>query len=179
VRNPGDNLSDKTPPAQQFRLPNQMCTAVDNPTGRWVKCSAANVHSSNCLRDGWVFFPDDCRYNVLHPSAILRRVKKARPMITKPLWVVVLGSSIERGTLHAMVDLVGGVQFDPAKKEHLRTELFGSATKAEPGRGSPLKCWGWFDVQVGHLRMSYSDFRTPYMQVGGSISSLGCVILVS
>eukprot|EP00613_Pedinella_sp_CCMP2098_P013299 CAMPEP_0171762810 /NCGR_PEP_ID=MMETSP0991-20121206/48880_1 /TAXON_ID=483369 /ORGANISM="non described non described, Strain CCMP2098" /LENGTH=334 /DNA_ID=CAMNT_0012366349 /DNA_START=123 /DNA_END=1124 /DNA_ORIENTATION=- len=149
VRNPTDNFADKNPPAQKFHLPKQICTTVDQPTGRWIKCSAASIDASNCLRDGWVFVPENCRHEVSHPGAILRRARKVKPDIKKPLWIVVLGSSIERGTLHAMVDLVGGVQYDADKSKQLRTSLFGAGTRDEPGKGSPLKCWGWFDVQVG------------------------------
>jgi len=163
VRNPTDDVADEIRPVQQFHLPTKICTTVDQPTGRWIKCSAAGISASNCLRDGWVFVPDKCHHDVSHPSSILKRARKARPDITKPLWIVFLGSSIERGTVHAMVDIIGGVQFDTDKSKHLRTSIFGNGTRDEPGKGSSLKCWGWFDVQVGHLRLSYSDFRTPYM----------------
>jgi hypothetical protein len=123
----------QAPPGFKVKLPTATCNGVDSPAGRWLKCSAAGISPRSCLRDGWVFVPYECRYTVLGDGAsLLQRAADIRPLpasgtvatgssvssssvsssissSAKPVWVVVVGSSIERGTFHTMVDLVAGV----------------------------------------------------------------------
>jgi hypothetical protein len=71
----------------------------------------------------------------------------------KPIWIVVTGSSIERGTLHAMVDFLGGVIDDWENMAELSEEESGGRTTVadalfykvadQHGKGSLQKCWGW------------------------------------
>jgi hypothetical protein len=149
----------------KFLLPSNFCDAIDYSEGRWVKCEAANIKQENCLLDGWVFVPHECRYLVLSPEAVLSRSKIARSSLKRPLWIAFLGSSIARGTFHSMVDRMTGIRFEASSNEFVRDAIFNtpSTKQNKPGEGSTRKCWGWSDVQVGHLRMSFSDFRMVYM----------------
>lgn len=60
----------------------------------------------------------------------------------KPVWIVILGTSIVRGIFWAIADV-------------LLRKRFGSLD----GR-STWKCWGWQDLRVGNVRISFRDFRS-------------------
>jgi len=162
VRSPSDTWASKDPPAQKISLPSDVCVGADNPGGRWVRCSSAGIEPERCLRDGWVFVPLNCRFEVNSPVEMLDRAASLRPHPGRPLWLAVLGSSIERGTIHTLLDLVGGVRADHVSDVLVRDGVFAKETTAGRGEGSLMKCWGWSDVQIGSLRLSYSDFRTSY-----------------
>lgn len=131
--------------ASLIRTPTKVCKLDDDLDGRWVRCSH-EFCPTFCLRDGWKFVPHSCRFRLYHPSEAL---EVAHDVVgdSKPLWIVFFGSSVIRGTMHTLVDmLLPG--FD----------LF-STSQSAPGAGSPTKCWGWTDIQVGSIRVSYQDWR--------------------
>jgi hypothetical protein len=153
------NVRDNTTrwvPTVNVQFPAKVCTEPTQGNGRWVRCESVGIHFRNCLRDGWLFVPHACRHEFASIAEVLIRSK----LTTKPLWLVIGGSSIERGTYHALIDLLAGVRHD-THNQTMRAELFlGEST--QPGKGSLVKCWGWFDCQIGHLRLSYIDLRTVY-----------------
>ena len=75
--------------------------------------------------------------------------------------MVILGTSVSRGTLHSALDIIGReMHLDGNAMNNL---IFAQAVEnsgaVHAGQGSVLKCWGWFDVKIGDLRLSYQDFR--------------------
>lgn len=142
----------------RIQVPQRMCTLSDlksSGNGRWVQCSKAGIPAEQCLEDDWVFLPVDCRYDIFTaPDALemSKAIVDARGN-DKPIWIVVTGSSIERGTLHAMVDFLGGVIDDWENMAELSEEESGGRTTVadalfykvadQHGKGSLQKCWGW------------------------------------
>jgi hypothetical protein len=61
------------------------------------------------------------------------------------------------------------VRFDSTKPstELYRDALFGTPLKygSPRRRGTIEGCWGWSDVQIGSLRLSFLDFRPTYFAV--------------
>lgn len=159
-------------PETKILLPKLLCKLPTQGDGRWVRCAAAGILPRHCLRDGWVFVPVACRQLILSPAELLLRAKVA--LKATPLWMVIGGSSIERGTFHAGLDLLGGLRHHSNATNLLRNYLFEGDDEM-PGQGSIRKCWGWSDVQIGHLRLSYTDFRFSrcYDPRNASLNSYG------
>ena len=146
------------PPAARLHLPAEHCDGnFPHERGRWVRCSAMPVTHRHvpCLRDGWLWIAEHCWYAAFQPASVLA----ARA--GRPLWAVFLGGSVMRGSMHTLVDLVAGVRDRPGNNNSVRSDVFKASASDEPGRGSMTKCWGWFDVAVGGLRLSFQDFRWP------------------
>ena len=99
-----------------------------------------------CPRDGWYYASRNCHWHIHSP----REIHQMTRFLPEPLWLVMIGTSVTRGSFQSLVDslvpeawqLVAGVQ-------------------NVPGQGTSLKCWGWLDFQVGALRLSFQDFRYP------------------
>ena len=158
---------DKT----SIQLPTRICDSSDleySGKGRWVECATANIPEEQCLYDGWVYLPNNCQWDLLpHIDALNLSKEIADNRDGKPVWIVVTGSSIERGTLHALVDMLGGIgRYDPdpsvnGVRESIADSLFKGVENIR-GAGSTVKCWGWYDVQIGNIRLSYLDWRMTY-----------------
>lgn len=129
-------------------LPTRICESSDlemNGNGRWVECASAGIHPSQCLADGWVYVPHDCKHVITNTVSALEQSKAIAQMRGgKPVWIVVSGSSIERGTYHALVDILGsiGMLEGGVVQRSVSDAIFGSL-KDIPGQGSTTKCWGW------------------------------------
>jgi len=155
----------------QINAPTRVCDLSDlesSGKGRWVECDAAGIAPEQCLFDGWVYLPYNCQWdlvNTIDALEISKEIADARS--GQPVWIVVTGSSIERGTLHALVDMLGSIgNYDPATGDidgSVADALFKGINDVR-GQGSTTKCWGWYDVQIGNIRLSYQDFRTVYMR---------------
>jgi hypothetical protein len=122
------------------RLPDAPCPDWRHRPGRWVSCQAMGARLAGCLRDGWVFVPHDC----FVPHFPVARTAEL------PLWIVWAGSSVTRGNVLAWVDALLGAT--------------GVAARADVSVSSVWKCWAWFDIRIGALRLSYLDFRPAYWQ---------------
>lgn len=66
------------------------------------------------------------------------------PLLRKPLWIVVAGTSVNRGDFLMLIDKM------------LRHQI-----QSYPD--STVKCWGWIDFRMGNFRLSYLDFRAHSM----------------
>jgi len=116
------------------------------PVGRWlgplgVVMSKKNAKGSRgsplgslaetatVLRSGWTFDMRDC---------VVPQINLA----TSNVWILVLGSSTDRGIFLSLVDqLLAGEQ----KQRFAEAEI--------------EKCWGHYDVTRGGVRLTYQDFR--------------------
>jgi len=175
-----DNDRDESAEIQtKIRVPTRICDTSDlelSGKGRWVECAFANIPREECLYDGWVYLPHNCRYehyttlDALENAKMIvespKRAKDSKSGEAKPIWIVVTGSSIERGTLHAMVDMLGAIgNIDPVTKgveSSVADALFNDIADVR-GKGSMTKCWGWYDVQIGNIRLSFQDMRATYI----------------
>lgn len=155
-----DTNDNKDAQTVAIRMPPSTCNGVNgNGEGRWVRCDLSG--EQNCLRDGWRYVNHNCKFNIYTPDQILAasHPKFSSLSLSSP-WIVVMGTSIIRGTLHTMLDYVGEGKVSAHHSKPIPDRLFTGYDR--PGEGSTTKCWGWSDVQLGGLRMSYQDARFAY-----------------
>lgn len=114
-------------------FPKTKCTDYRWRHGRWMECHNTPLL---CVRTGWVWVPNDCYLPILSREEIVHD--------HDPTWIVFAGSSIERGSFLSLVDYV-----------------LGGSRAANLTESDFWKCWGWMDLTIGNLRVSYLDFR-PY-----------------
>jgi hypothetical protein len=107
------------------------CTNVDWNQGRWLPCAGEEV----CPTQGLFFLP----YNCYIPMVNFDKLRDEN------LWIVLTGSSVQRGTFLAIANMLLG------DKMHAMIEL------------GIWKCWNWLDLHVGRFRVSYLDMRLHYM----------------
>lgn len=100
--------------------------------GSWVSSRVASA-KHGVLRSGWVFQPEDCVYDTFSYDELM-----AIASSDSPTWVLVLGGSVQRGLFLTLVDMV------LAKEQ--KHQLASSALH---------RCWGWSDIRIGNLRVSY------------------------
>lgn len=106
-----------------------------------MKCTASGLSKAHesCFRWGYTFRPTEgCYYDNWTSQEL---AAYATTPTTEKKWLLILGSSKIRGVFLSAVDhLIKGIggQFEGIQK-----------------------CWGRMDVEVGHLRITYQDFRAP------------------
>ena len=134
----------------QINAPTRVCDSSDlesSGKGRWVECAAAGIAPEQCMFDGWVYLPNNCQWDLVNTIDALEISKKiADARSGKPVWIVFTGSSIERGTAHALVDMLGGTgNYDPVTGDidGSVADLLFKGMENERGKGSMTKCWGW------------------------------------
>lgn len=116
-------------------FPHKKCTDFHWKHGRWLECHKTPLL---CVRTGWIWVPSDCYIPVMSADEIINQT---------PTWIVFAGSSIERGTFLSIVDYILG----PRAANLTNSDFW--------------KCWGWMDLTVGNMRISYIDFRVFYPMV--------------
>jgi len=90
----------------------------------------------------FAYVPDQCAFDQWSPEEL--RLVSAAP--TGPRrWVLVLGSSKDRGVYSRLIDLV--LRHEEKDKFH---------------HSVVQKCWGWLDVRLGRLRLTFADFRAQF-----------------
>lgn len=101
--------------------------------GTWL---SSNVASSahGVLRNGWVFQPRTCVYDTFSYEDLMR----LGALEDEPTWILILGGSVQRGVFLALVDMV-----------------VAQGQKDQIGNSVVAKCWGYADIQVGNLRLTY------------------------
>ena len=62
--------------------------------------------------------------------------------LEKETWLLVVGGSVQRGVFLALVDMI----LEHDQKTNLKESII-------------QKCWGYADVQVGNLRVTYQVLR--------------------
>ena len=106
-------------------------------TGSWISSNIAS-EKHGVSSDGWVFQPETCVYDTFsYEDLIILSENK------DPIWILILGNSIQRGVFLTMIDML------------LNEEQKGNFKKSILS-----KCWGYAEVTVGNLRITFQDFRT-------------------
>ncbi|CAB1114832.1 unnamed protein product [Ectocarpus sp. CCAP 1310/34] len=105
-------------------------------TGSWVSSNIA-ARNHGVLRDGWVFQPKTCVYEAFSYDDLMLLAG-----LDEPTWLLALGNSILRGIFLTILDM--------ALAQGQKDDFSTSVVK---------KCWGFIDVRIGNLRISYQDLR--------------------
>lgn len=100
----------------------------------WLPGSYQIQIESSKTAFGYVWEPDDCHLHYFNPAVQL-------PHLSEKMWIVLTGSSVQRGTFFALLDAIL-----KDKASNLTNSEF-------------WKCWGWMDFSMGNFRLSYLDFR--------------------
>ncbi len=101
-------------------------------TGSWVSSNVAS-RQHGVTRDGWVFQPRDCAYEAFSYEDLMILAGR-----DEPTWIVALGNSILRGVFLTLVDMA----LAEGQKDEFCTSVL-------------TKCWGFSDVRIGNLRLTY------------------------
>lgn len=100
--------------------------------GTWISSSIASaVHGVG--RDGWVFQPRTCVHDTFSYEDLMLLAS-----LSTPTWLVVLGGSVQRGLFLTMVDMI----LAQGQKDDFDTSAI-------------QKCWGYADITLGNLRITY------------------------
>lgn len=100
--------------------------------GSWVSSNLASP-KHGVLRDGWVFQPKDCAYEAFSYDDLMLLAGQE-----EPTWLLALGNSILRGVFLTLVDMA----LAKGQKDAFPTSVLA-------------KCWGFSDVRIGNLRLTY------------------------
>lgn len=105
--------------------------------GSWVSSSVASL-KHGVLRDGWVFQPKDCAYEAFSYDDLMLLAG-----LEEPTWLLALGNSILRGVFLTLVDMA----LAKGQKDGFATSVLA-------------KCWGFSDVKIGNLRLTYQVWQS-------------------
>lgn len=104
--------------------------------GTWISSNlASDVHG--VTRNGWVFQPRECVYDTFTYDDLMLLAS-----LEKETWLLVVGGSVQRGVFLTLVDMI----LEHDQKTNLKASII-------------QKCWGYADVQVGNLRVTYQVLR--------------------
>lgn len=81
--------------APTLHIPKMACPDMGWRTGRWVAC---HEWETGCMRGGWVWVPHSCHFNTYSAAQLLE--------VQEPLWIVLAGTSVQRGTFFSFVDMI-------------------------------------------------------------------------
>jgi len=108
---------------------------VDQVKGRWMQIPKASECNFGCARDRWYYVSTNCHWHVHSPREIHEMTRFLPP--TEPLWLVMVGTSITRGSFQSLVDSLVPEAWELTAGE-----------KNVPGVGTSVKCWGWLDFRL-------------------------------
>ena len=100
--------------------------------GTWISSKIAS-EAHGVTRNGWVFQPHGCVYDAFTYDDLMLLAS-----LEEPTWLLVLGGSVQRGVFLTLVDMV----LQAEQKTNMETSVI-------------QKCWGYSDVQLGNLRLTY------------------------
>lgn len=100
--------------------------------GSWVSSKIASAEHG-VLRDGWVFQPKTCVHDTFSYDDLMHLAR-----LKEEAWLLAVGNSILRGVFLSLVDMV----LAQGQKDNLSTSIL-------------RKCWGFADVRIGSLRLTY------------------------
>lgn len=101
-------------------------------TGPWVSSNVASA-KHGVTRDGWVFQPKTCVHDTFSYDDLTLLAS-----LSEPTWMLVLGGSVQRGIYLTLVDMI-----------------LAQGQKDNFGTSAIQKCWGYADITVGSLRVTY------------------------
>lgn len=101
-------------------------------TGTWVSSNIAST-KHGVTRDGWVFQPRTCVHDTFSYQDLMLLASQ-----NEMTWLLILGSSVQRGVYLTLVDMI----LVQRQKYNFRTS-------------SIQKCWGYADITLGSLRVTY------------------------
>ncbi|CAN0269222.1 unnamed protein product, partial [Scytosiphon promiscuus] len=104
--------------------------------GTWLSSNVASP-AHGVLRNGWVFQPKTCVYDTFSYEDLMRL-----SALKEPTWLLILGGSVQRGVFLSLVDMV----MAQGQKDNFRKNVVA-------------KCWGYADLQIGNLRLTYQETR--------------------
>jgi hypothetical protein len=142
IKNAKEN---ETPDASLFQLPRCAYPSTSGGQGSWLKCDASVSDKEGCLRSGWKYQPRNCSFEIWNDQELANFALHGEPK-----WIVILGTSVERGIFLMMVDLALSSQpnvQDDDDDDDSNTQAYCS------------HCWGYCDYQIGNLRFTYQDAR--------------------
>ncbi|CAN0195068.1 unnamed protein product, partial [Hapterophycus canaliculatus] len=101
--------------------------------GTWLSSNVASP-AHGVLRDGWVFQPKTCVYDTFSYDDLML----LSALQDEPTWILILGGSVQRGVFLSLVDMV-----------------LARGQKDDMGGSVVQKCWGYADLHVGNIRVTY------------------------
>ncbi|CAM9778424.1 unnamed protein product [Scytosiphon promiscuus] len=104
--------------------------------GTWLSANVASPRHG-VTRNGWVFQPKNCVFDAFSYEDLMLLAG-----LEEPTWLLVLGGSVQRGLFLTLVDMV--------LAQGQKDNLISSTVQ---------KCWGYADIRVGNLRVTYQDMR--------------------
>lgn len=113
--------------------------------GTWVSSNIASA-KHGVTRDGWVFQPKTCVHDTFSYDELMLLAS-----LNEPTWLLVLGGSVQRGVFLTLVDMI--------LAQGQKDDMYTSAIQ---------KCWGYADVAVGNLRVTYQvSFQYMVLHLNG------------
>ncbi|CAM9152460.1 unnamed protein product [Ectocarpus fasciculatus] len=105
--------------------------------GTWLSSNVASA-AHGVMRNGWVFQPKSCVFDTFSYEDLMLLAS----LDGQGTWLLVLGGSIQRGVFLTLVDMV----LAAGQKDDIHTSAL-------------QKCWGYAEIRIGNLRLSYQDMR--------------------
>ncbi|CAM9152539.1 unnamed protein product [Ectocarpus fasciculatus] len=118
--------------------------------GTWLSSNVASA-AHGVMRNGWVFQPKSCVIDTFSYEDLMLLAS----LDGQGTWLLVLGGSVQRGVFLTLVDMVLGA----GQKDDFKTSTIE-------------KCWGYADIRLGNLRLTYQDMRLYRVQ--GNQDSVVC-----
>lgn len=106
--------------------------------GSWVSSNVASA-KHGVLRDGWVFQPKGCVHDTFSYDDLMLLAS-----LEEPTWLLAMGNSILRGVYLSLLDMV-----------------LARGQKDNFGSSAIQKCWGFVDIRIGNLRLTYQVSTYP------------------